>query len=77
MVPVVAPFILIDQVFALAMQHAGDEPAYFRRYYAVVGSLFFVTWQVVTLLGLAFGSSVPPAGSSGSHQRSCSSAWWS
>ncbi len=55
----VAPFILIDQVFALAMQHAGDEPAYFRRYYTVVGSLFFVTWQVVTLLGLGFGSSVP------------------
>ena len=33
----VAPFILIDQVFALAMQHADDEPAYFRRYYTVVG----------------------------------------
>ncbi len=53
------PVMLIDQVFALAMQHADDEPDYFRRYYAVTGSIFFVGWQFVTLLGMAFGSFVP------------------
>lgn len=54
-----APYILIDQVFALATQHADDEPDFFRRYYTVVGILFFSVWQVVTILGLFFGSFIP------------------
>lgn len=54
-----APVVLLDQVFALCIQHADDEPAYFRRYYLVVGSYFFVGWQFVTALGIAFGSFVP------------------
>lgn len=54
-----APYILIDQVFALASQHADEEPDYFRRYYTVVGILFFVVWQLVTVLGLFLGSFVP------------------
>ena len=54
-----APYILIDQVFALATQHADDDPAYFRRYYTVVGLLFFFVWQIVTVLGLFFGSFIP------------------
>jgi len=55
----VAPFVLIDQVFALANQHADEHPDYFRRYYTVVGLLFFGVWQIVTVLGLFFGSFVP------------------
>lgn len=54
-----APYILIDQVFALATQHADDDPDYFRRYYTVVGLLFFWVWQLVTVLGLFFGSFIP------------------
>lgn len=53
------PVMLIDQVFALGMQHAEDEPDYFRRYYMVAGSIFFFGWQLVTALGLVFGSFVP------------------
>lgn len=55
----VAPYMLIDQIFALATQHADDEPAYFRRYYTVVAVLFFWFWQTVTVLGLFFGSFIP------------------
>jgi len=53
------PVMLIDQVFALSMQHAEDEPDYFRRYYMVTASIFFIGWQFVTILGMAFGSFVP------------------
>jgi len=55
----VAPYVLVDQVFALAMQHADDEPAYFRRFYLVTGSMFFSLWITVTILGLFFGSFIP------------------
>lgn len=53
------PIMLIDQVFALTIQRADDKPAVFRRYYAVVASMFFVVWQLVTLMGLVFGSVIP------------------
>ncbi len=55
----IAPVMLIDQVFALAMQHTDKEPAFFRRYYGVAAWIFFIGWQLVTALGLAFGSFIP------------------
>ncbi len=55
----VGPVMLIDQVFALAIPHMEDEPAFFRRYYIVSGAVFFIGWQFVTVLGLAFGSFIP------------------
>lgn len=54
-----APSVLIDQVFALAMQRADADPTWFRRYYLWVGAQFFLVWQTVTLLGLFFGSVIP------------------
>ena len=54
----IAPFVLVDQVFALGISRSGD-PADFRRYYLTCGALFFPTWQVVTALGVLFGAAVP------------------
>lgn len=51
--------MLIDQVFALANQHTDSEPAFFRRYYGVAAWIFFVGWQIVTAMGLFFGSFIP------------------
>ena len=55
----VAPFVLIDQLFALSITRSGQEPSEFRRYYLTCAALFFPMWQVVTLLGIIFGASVP------------------
>lgn len=55
------PMFLIDQVFALCTQHAEEDPAFFRRYYAVTAAVFYIGWQIVTVLGLAFGSFIPDA----------------
>lgn len=55
----VAPALLIDQVFALSTQHAEADPAYFRRYYSTTALIFYGGWQIVTVLGFAFGSFVP------------------
>ncbi len=53
------PFLLIDQVFALAVLQTGRSPAEFRRYYLTVGLFFFVNWQWATALGLVVGPIVP------------------
>lgn len=53
------PFVLIDQVFALAMLQADRPPAEFRRYYLTCGVFFFVNWQWATALGMVVGPIVP------------------
>ena len=53
------PYMLIDQVFALAVQRTDDEPDQFRHYYATVAVFFFVGWQIVTVVGLTFGAFIP------------------
>ena len=53
------PFLLIDQVFALALLQSDRPPAEFRRYYLTVGLFFFVNWQWATALGMVVGPSVP------------------
>ena len=55
----IGPFMLIDQVFALALLHADRTPDQFRRYYLTVGLFFFVNWQWATALGMVVGPSVP------------------
>ncbi len=55
----VGPFVLIDQVFALASLRPDDDPVAFRRYYLTVGGFFYVTWQSTTLLGMVLGPVVP------------------
>ncbi len=54
-----APFLLIDQVFAMVSPRTSDPPERFRSYYLTCGSVFFIGWQAVTLLGIFFGSFVP------------------
>ena len=53
------PFVLIDQVFALAMMQSGRRPDEFRRYYLTCGLFFFVNWQWATALGMLVGPVVP------------------
>lgn len=53
------PFVLIDQVFALAITQADRPPDQFRRYYLTVGLFFFINWQWATALGMLVGPIVP------------------
>ena len=53
------PFMLIDQVFALALLQSDRSPEEFRRYYLTVGVFFFVNWQWATALGMVVGPIVP------------------
>lgn len=55
----VGPFVLIDQVFALAVLHADRPPAEFRRYYLTTGFFFYLNWQWATALGMVVGPIVP------------------
>ena len=54
-----APFLLMDQIFALSMLQAHRPPAQFRRYYLTCGLFFWFNWQWATALGLVVGPSVP------------------
>lgn len=53
------PYVLIDQVFALATLEADESPEAFRTYYITIGATFWSLWQVTTALGLAIGPVVP------------------
>ncbi len=53
------PFLLIDQVFALAVLQIDRSPEEFRRYYLSVGLFFWINWQWATALGMVVGPIVP------------------
>ncbi len=53
------PYVLIDQVFALAMLEEKTDPVAFRTYYLSIGFTFWALWQSTTALGLALGPVVP------------------
>lgn len=53
------PYLLIDQVFAVAMLRRNDHPDVFRIYYLTVGITFWFIWQLMTGVGLLFGPMVP------------------
>lgn len=55
------PFMLVDQVFALAMLRSDREPESFRRYYLTTMLLFAVTWNVAVPLGMVIGPVIPDA----------------
>ena len=55
----VGSFVLIDQIFALAVMHADRPPAEFRRYYLTAGFFFYLNWQWATALGMLVGPIVP------------------
>lgn len=53
------PYVLIDQVFALAMVRHDEDPAAFRRYFLSVGFTFWTLWMLCTAAGLFIGPLVP------------------
>lgn len=53
------PYMLIDQVFVLAMQQGDREPSEFRAYYLSAGFTFWFLWMLSTALGLFLGPVVP------------------
>jgi predicted branched-subunit amino acid permease len=53
------PYMLLDQVFALASLQVDRPPDEFRRYYLSAGLFFFVNWQWSVALGMAVGPVVP------------------
>lgn len=55
----VGPYVLIDQVFALAMLRRDDDPATFRRYYLASGFSFWALWMAFTAAGLFVGPMIP------------------
>jgi predicted branched-subunit amino acid permease len=56
----VGPYVLIDQMFALASIEAqGSDPVTFRSYYLAAGATFWTLWQLTTALGIVIGPAVP------------------
>ena len=54
-----APYILIDQIFAISILRKDDDPRDFRTYYLSAAALFIVFWYVFVALGLLIGPVVP------------------
>ncbi|MGK0274792.1 MAG: putative branched-subunit amino acid permease [Ilumatobacter sp.] len=57
----VGPFMLIDQIFALAVLRSDRDPDSFRRYYLTTMLLFAMTWNVAVPLGMVIGPTIPEA----------------
>lgn len=54
------PYVLIDQMFALAViEETHSDPDEFRSYYLGAGLTFWTLWQATTALGIAIGPVVP------------------
>ena len=54
-----APFLMVDQVFALAALQTHRTPADFRRYYLTVAISLWLVWNTVVPLGMLIGPVVP------------------
>lgn len=54
-----APYVLIDQVFALLKLHHYTDPRAYRLFYLAAGSGFWLLWMLFTALGLVLGPAVP------------------
>lgn len=53
------PYVLIDQIFALATLELDSDPDVFRTYYLAAGATFWTLWQITTAVGIAIGPVVP------------------
>jgi predicted branched-subunit amino acid permease len=56
-----APFVLIDQVYALVATRTDQPPDQFRRYYLTVGVFFYLSWIAAVSVGMVAGPWVPAA----------------
>ncbi len=54
-----APFLMVDQVFALAALQTHRTPVDFRRYYLTVAVALWLVWNTVVPLGMLIGPVVP------------------
>jgi len=54
-----APFLMVDQVFALAALQTHRTPADFRRYFLTVAIALYLVWNTVVPLGMLIGPVVP------------------
>ncbi|WP_420452031.1 AzlC family ABC transporter permease [Ilumatobacter sp.] len=54
-----APFLLVDQTFALSALQTHRSPAEFRRYYLSVAVVLYAIWNVAVPLGMLVGPIVP------------------
>lgn len=54
-----APFLMVDQVFALAALQRDRPPAEFRRYYLTAAFALYAVWNTVVPLGMIVGPIVP------------------
>lgn len=55
----VGPFLLIDQLFALASVRTELDAATWRRFYLTAGLFYFVSWTTTVTVGLVAGSAIP------------------
>lgn len=56
-----APFLLVDQVFALSALQTHRTPSDFRRYYLTIAIALWMVWNTVVPLGMLIGPVVPAA----------------
>lgn len=54
-----APFLMVDQVFALAALQTERSPVDFRRYYLTIAVALWLVWNTVVPLGMLIGPVVP------------------
>ncbi len=55
----VAPYFLIDQVFALASPRTDMDARSWRRFYLATGLCFFTSWTTCVTIGLVVGAAIP------------------
>ena len=55
----VGPYLLIDQVFALASLRDDLDDTSWRRYYLASGTFFITSWHIFVTVGLFVGSAIP------------------
>ncbi|MFK7919392.1 MAG: AzlC family ABC transporter permease [Ilumatobacter sp.] len=53
------PFLMVDQIFALAITQTEREPADFRRYYLTAAITLFAIWNTAVPIGMVVGPIVP------------------
>ena len=54
-----APYALIDQMFALGSFYTESDPVDFRSYYIGSGAVYILCWNITTAIGLLVGPLVP------------------
>lgn len=53
------PFLMVDQVFALAALQTHRSPADFRRYYLTIAITLYLIWNTAVPLGMLIGPVIP------------------